>query len=245
MKFDETIFVKSRASLLFEPILGIRKRAFEIEDVTSPHFLAPNLIAIPDDAPSEIPRIEMRSTNGHTSLTFSQLRADMVTEYDGKYNKDPELCFGYIEEKGKILSKAIEIIQPDIAVTALSLTVRWPERNMKEEDALAFMTETFLSACMAKNSSFDFRVNSTILIDEGLYQLVTLNNYRVYTSKTPIESPHPSLATMDLKEYGLEMEIEVNDKYNLNARGDRSKGLERLDEFMDVLRSNVEMPPCV
>ncbi len=224
MGFEPAIVVKSRLSVLYEPITGIRKKIFQIEEELKEHFLAPNLIPVPDDAPGEIPRIELRSKNGHTGLRFSQIRADMITEYDHAFNKNQQLCFDYVAEKGALFSHALGIVAPDIATTALSFTIRWPQKETPDDDMPNDLSSLFLAQCLQDPDLTDLRINRTIVISDSCYLVSTLNNYRIYMSKTPIETPHPSLGQLQCAEYGLEMELEINDKLDLTNEPRVAKG---------------------
>lgn len=244
MNLGSAIVVQSRLSVLFEPIGGIRKNIFAIEESLKSQFLAPNLIPVPDDAPGEIPRIELRSKNGHSTMQFSQIRADLNTQYDGNYNTNHKICLSYIKEKGSLLSEAINVFQPDVAVTAFSITVRWPAKDDVNESIIR-MKKMFLSDCMSRDDLEDFRINKTTRVGDNYFLLTTVNNYRVFAASTPIETPHPSLANLELKEHGLEMEIEINDKLAFNLTAARSKGLVQLDDFLNILADKISSPPCL
>ncbi|MDT8383474.1 MAG: hypothetical protein RRB22_03580 [Gammaproteobacteria bacterium] len=244
MNLGSAIVVQSRVSVLFEPVQGIRKNIFAIEESLNNQFLAPNLIPVPDDAPGEIPRIELRSKNGHSMMQFSQIRADLTTQYDGNFNADHHACFSYIKEKGSLLSGAINVFQPDVAVTALSITVRWPAKDDVNE-SIKSMKGMFLTDCMSVDDLEDFRINKTTWVRNDYFLLTTVNNYRVFAASTPIETPHPSLANLELKEHGLEMELEINDKRTFNLTAARSKGLVQLDRFVDFLADRISSPPCL
>ena len=243
-----TIAVKSRVSLLFEPILQIRKSIFDIEEALQGDFLPPNLIQIPDDAPNEIPRIEMRSKNGHSLLQISQIRLDFVTNYDEEYQHDFSKCFKYIQSKSKLIEKAVEVIKPDIAITALSFTVQHPIKVGDEVDNDVFVTDfsqdTFKD-CMTEKDIIDFKINTTARIDDDLFMVTTLNNYRRFTVNGALHTPYPVTATLNKADSGVEYDLEVNDKNRLSSNRGRSLGLTQVGKFLDIISNKINAVPCL
>jgi hypothetical protein len=245
MKLAGPIVVSSRVTILYEPVPEVRKKVFDLESALTSDFLSPTIIPVPDDAPGEIPRIEFQSKHGHSLIRVSQVRADLLTTYDEHFRTDVDKCFEYIITKNQLLNKVVDILSPNIAVTGLSITVHWPETEISQHESARTLVSKYLPSCLSEQKIFDFKVNRTVHLSDELYLLSTINNYRIYSSKSAIETPYPSLHNLSLTEFGLEMELEVNDRSAFNETASRSKGVSRVPEFIEHLRGHINNPHCI
>ena len=243
MKLQEFKVVQSRVTVLYQPIIDIRKKIFELEGAFGDGFLTPQLIPVPDEAPIELPRIEFRSQHGHTLVRFAQVRADLITNFDANFHSNLEKCEKYIRERSELLAKAIDICNPEIAVTALALTIQWPQSNGDEASDLASLQERIFQECMRTNNVEDVRIHRSVKLENNYFLHTNFNNYRVYSANKPLNSPYPRLGELELKEYGLELETEINDRLAYH-NGEDSKGLSELDMFISELKKVISSPPC-
>ena len=244
MKFENLIVVQSRLSLLYQPIIEIRKSIFDLEDALKEDFLTPQLLALPDDAPAEIARIQFQSKNGHSVLQFAPIRTDLITTYDKNFNSDSQKCFDYIATKGQTLSKSLAILKPDVAVTGLAITVRWPQTESSDEEMVKWLHTRFYGDCLRTSDHEDVRVVYTNRRKGKYFVAVNMGNYRLFASETTLSGPYPRLGKLRKIQHGVEMEIEINDKLGYN-NGEVSKGLDQVGEYLSVLGEVIKQPLCL
>lgn len=104
-------FVQAQFSLKFEPKIRIRRNVNEIEDYLQEHYGTPQTMPIPDDFAAEAPRIVLKSKNGHSQISFSQISVDFTVNFDGEYREKFELTQEYILKRILILKELLEKIE--------------------------------------------------------------------------------------------------------------------------------------
>ena len=96
-------FLNAQFSLKFEPQLRIRRNANQIEDILSNYYGVPQILPIPDDFAADAPRIILSSKYGHSQISFSQISADMIANFDGDFIHDFVKTKSYTEERIALL----------------------------------------------------------------------------------------------------------------------------------------------
>lgn len=244
IKSGNFVITNSRLSLLYQPVANVRRKAFDIEDALTPQFLSPAVIPVPDDAPPEIPRIQLTSKNGHSTLSVTPIRIDLNTTYDKAYANDLDLSLAYVREKAKSVERVFEIIEPDAAIFALHFKVRWPCPGVREQDFLDQYSSKLLPKSKTGARVHNFRVHSSFEASDTLFKLITYSNYRVFDTSNSSSKNYPRFEVEDevtLLDFGLEKEIEVNDRLAYN-RGTGGGGIERIEEFIEVLKPGITDP---
>lgn len=106
-------FVQAQFSLKFDPQIRIRRSVNEIEDYLQDHYGTPQTVPLPDDFAAEAPRIVLKSKNGHSQISFSQISVDFTVDFDGEYRKRFELTQEYICKRVSILKELLKKIEID------------------------------------------------------------------------------------------------------------------------------------
>lgn len=104
-------FVQAQFSLKFDPQIRIRRSVNEIEDYLQEHYGTPQTMPIPDDFAAEAPRIVLKSKNGHSQISFSQISVDFTVDFDGDYRNNFDLTQNYILERITILRNLLSKIE--------------------------------------------------------------------------------------------------------------------------------------
>lgn len=247
MDLDGPVIVSSRVSVLYPSVAKIRRFVFKLEDEVQEYgFLSSELVPVPDNIPPEVPRIIFTSEFGHSTLSFSPIRADLRTTYDEDFNTDLDRCLQYVIEKSGALRVALDEIETERSVTAMSIKARWsPADKELDHDTLTNRLKGQFLAEPFNEGGRDFhnvRLQYTVVEKEHLFRLVTIGSYRTYDIKD-----ESALARLDveseaeLTDYGVEKEVEINDRRGFN-RGLESSGLDQLDEFAHLIRNALSEP---
>lgn len=238
MKFSAPEFVSSKIILLYERSDKIRKTFFDLEDRFDGAFLAPEIFPIPDEAPLEFPRGFFKSKNGYSNLSVSPIKAELTTEYDENLNHDFEKCFNYILEKSKLFNIFIKTTGVTQIGLACVIIFRCPSLDENESVLAEKLEKKLLSSSISEGSLYDLRLNMARVIDDKLFLNTNLSNYRKYGSKNPIIEQYPRLCNLTLDEFGLEVRIEVNDKYGYN-NGEECTGFDDMNHFIYIMKDEV------
>lgn len=131
-----------------QPVPGIRRSAFEIEDrFKGSGYSTPfDVYSVPDEAPYEFPRISSTTQNGHSILTISAQSAQVQSRFDENYSHDFGKSLDYSKKQAVILYKAISSMQDiELAYSGVSAQVLVPSDEMTEGPA-DFIHDTYIKA---------------------------------------------------------------------------------------------------
>ncbi|MGD0621316.1 MAG: hypothetical protein ABSA82_02470 [Thermacetogeniaceae bacterium] len=241
--------LNSQYNIFFPNLTSIRQQIFTLEDKLGDKFQTPfNLLPIPDTAPSEIPRITAMSKLGHSQLQFSLSSMSLATGYDDNFNSDWNKCSEYIDKRIENLIPVIgELIDWRFLYSGLVVVLQFDETELNEEP-IQFMINRFLNLNSSRKP-FDIDYKITFALDETFYMNMNFKNYRSYEGLSAsfyegLSDPYFfSPAYLQLKETGLNLMLDVNDKYGFNnIRGyvsDRESYKKLLDLVGDVLNKNI------
>ena len=244
MRLDNPTVTSSRVSILHSPVSNLRKKIFDLEErfdsKMEQEFLSPDLNPIPEDAPPQIPRIEFESTHGHSNLSITPVRTDLKTKFDKEYHNEVEKCLNYIKKKSEAISEVADVIEPDLSFFAISVTVRWPQKQISNEEVINLLGDNLTSERIKKMDLKNFQLNYS-LEDSGIFKLIQISNYRTFSSSSPINTPYPRIEELEEKGHGFEKEIEINDRPKYN-RGEESKGITQVSDFLEMAKSEIDSP---
>lgn len=100
-------FLNAQFSLKFEPKIRIRRNVNQIEDALSDYYGVPQILPIPDEFAADAPRIILSSKNGHSQISFSQISADMIANFDGDFIHNFMKTKKYTEERITLLKNLL------------------------------------------------------------------------------------------------------------------------------------------
>lgn len=238
MKFSNPICVNSKLVLLHEKLERIRKIAIELEDGITPSFLAPEIFPIPDEAPVEIPRAVFKSKHGHTALQIAPIKTELTTHYDENFNDNFETCFDYIKKRSAVLTTFSK--QTNLTASGLGLVMmfRWPSLDETESVLAEKLEKKLLPSVFDVDNIYDIRLHLAKVVEDKYFLNTQYNNYRAYSSSSPINSPHPRLKDLRLDQFGLEVTIDINDRYGYNTGSD-SRGAEEIDLYISKIKEEL------
>lgn len=91
--------INTTFNIIFDKNTSIRKKVLKDEDRFLDFYLNPSIHPIPDDAPEQIPRVQMMSKNGHSNLSISQTTASLATGFDENFRESWDKCKEYMNER--------------------------------------------------------------------------------------------------------------------------------------------------
>ncbi len=208
------MIVKNTAFSLFYPQLtGLRREIYDIEESLKDYFNLFTVLAIPDNAPPEIPRCQSFSKNGHTELNISLINSLINTRYDDNFNRDWDKCYKYFKETTERINEIIkEKIKNDILFYGLTTQIIYDEYP----SSIDLIREKFLKSRIAKKP-YEINLRLAFELDEYFINFTFLNerSYNVASITTPGIT---SLA--GAKEVGnyLTLILDINNKNGFNTR---------------------------
>lgn len=210
----------------------IRRYSNHIEDILSHSYGQPTIMPIPDEIDAFIPRIQFISKNNHSRILLSQMSIDFNVTFDDCFNKNFDSCKNYLQERIKLIANILTAInKTNIYYCGMTTVVREELSNENKKDI-------YEKYNLTKKEFYDFDIKYTFLKDETYHHNIRFLNYRDY--KGFIENADnnflANFSNAEISEFGLEKEIDLNDRYEYNKFGktyDLSKLTARLTQMLE------------
>lgn len=96
------IIQNSAVNIMFSRCENIKKQYILNEEILKERFNEASILPIPDEAPSEIPRVIVKTKGEHSQLSIAPEAVNFQTVYSDDYTQNWELCEEYIKVELKI-----------------------------------------------------------------------------------------------------------------------------------------------
>jgi hypothetical protein len=149
-------------SMIFQPVPGIRRFAFEFEDCLEGYTKPFQVYSIPDNAPYELPRISAETLKGHTTLNIAAQSAQVVSRFDQNYSSNFAKCLDYSKTKAiQALDALVSLMGANVKLTYAGLTTQFlVDADGSEEKPIDLINRTYL------------KVSSNLALSDALAKLV-------------------------------------------------------------------------
>lgn len=227
---DSTITIK------FARVENLKRLYFKNEDALREAFNEATVLPIPDDAPSEIPRIILKSKNEYTQLNISSDTISMQTVYDESYRKNWTLCEKYINDKIKYLFDfADSLTNGNYNYVGIVISIIEDEIN---KNATEILTSNLLSK-KSQTSPYDLNIKYTFLEENAYFVNIAIQNVRVFSGDTDA-SVSGALSDANLRAHTIGATVDVNDRYRFNNVNDYKSGKESLIKVLSLTTKSIE-----
>ncbi|WP_244894561.1 hypothetical protein [Leptospira alexanderi] len=206
-----------------------------MEELLGGRFVKPfSMVQVPDDAPEEIPRIQAKSINNHSHLSIAQSNISLVTNFDNGWENDWSKCLEYLKSNQDLLYSISDNISSNpLLYCGLTITLFFPfpeEKQVMEHVNKVFFPGKKLDNLHEFNLRFVHRLKEIYFIN------YTYSSTIKYLLNNVFIRPIPAYLTPT--EYGLTLNIDINDRYGSNFQkeyiSDKNTG-HNLIEYMDII----------
>lgn len=220
----------------YQPILKLRERIFEIENLLAGKFQTPlNLIPVPDEAPPEIPRISAISLHGHTSLNLSMVNAQVIAQFDDCYAPNAEKCIDYMIEKEELLSSIMDTIRAKPLYSGLITQLEY-EKNSKPVE---YIKNHFLGANLI-GSLNDVSMRLTYTVENDYYINIEIFNKRIYELPTLQFIKPPTQGELKEKAHVLGLSLDINDRFGYNSQSGYFTDKDKINKIFYLTKTTIE-----
>lgn len=199
-------------NVIYPKISDLRKRVFVLEDKIGSKFVTPfNLMAIPDEAPAEIPRITATSPNGHTTLQISMVNALLNTRFDNNFSGDWKKCVEYVSLRANDLYDSFgTIVANKFLFSGLTTEVLFEDIDHNPVDLIM----KNLMSVKSKSKPYDLQGKITLVVDDNFYVNISFTNVRYMEGIISA----PDIPGKYLKEtkHAIGVVVDINDRYGYN-----------------------------
>lgn len=200
-------------SIKYKKIDNLKISYFMNKEKLDKHFNEATVLPIPDDAPLEIPRIIIKSSNEHSQLNISPIASTLQINYDNGFEEDWEKCEEYIQEKMKIVFLFLNILTKNeyeyIGIVSEIFLDEYPENGAK-----------ILAHNLLKNSEglsiYDLNIRYTFIENDNIFINIMLQNVRLF--KEGIDDDIAgNLSSNNQVSEPIGAVIDINDRYGYNS----------------------------
>jgi len=230
------IFQNSIVNITFPRVENLKKIYFLNDEILKREFDEPTVLPVPDDAPSEIPRIVSTSSGGHSKLSINSEMISLQTYYTHEYQNNWELCKEYLNNKiNNLFEFADKLTEGNFNYIGLMTNVIWND----SPDGTKVITEK-LSKLKTKKEIYDIAFRYTFIENEKYFVNANIQNVRVFNSSGDARIAG-ELCNDLLKENVIGINIDVNDRYQFNNNRDY---VSNKNEFANIMQITSDFLSC-
>lgn len=227
---DSTIAIK------FARVENLKRLFFENESSLRQAFNEATVLPIPDDAPSEIPRIILKSKGEYTQLNISTDSISMQTTFDESYRRNWKLCEEYIKDKiNHLFDFADSLTNGNYNYVGIVISIIEDEVN---EDATKVLANNLLSN-KSQTSPYELNIKYTFLEENAYFVNITVQDVRVYREGTDI-SVSGALSEDKLRSHTIGATVDVNDRYSFNNIHNYKSSKDCLIKVLSLTTKSIE-----
>ena len=200
-------------TVTYKKIEDIKKIYDSNKNVLEQYFKDVMILPIPDDAPLEIPRIILKSQNGHAQLNISPVATTFGVQYNAGYEKNWNECALYVSTRMRTVFDFLNRLTNDVyEYVGVVTNVIYDEVSQNGTEKLA---STLLKSPKIKNL-FDINLKYTFIEESSLFVNIMLQNARFFKDSVDVNEAG-SLNINDQVAESIGACIDINDRYAFNT----------------------------
>ena len=227
-------------SIKYKKIDNLKKNYFLNENILKEHFNEATVLPIPDDAPLEIPRIIIKSSNEHSQLNISPIASTLQINYNDGFEKNWKNCEQYIQQKMKTVFSFLNILTNNEYEYIGAITEVLLDEYMK--DGAQILAHNLLKN-NDDSSIYDLNIRYTFVENDNIFVNIMLQNARLF--KNGIDADVAGSLSIDNHvSESIGVVIDINDRYGYNTCNDYKTDSSKLDfiitKMTDVMDSKLK-----
>lgn len=223
------IVQNSAVNIMFTRCENIKKQYILNEEVLKEKFNEANILPIPNDAPTEIPRILVKTKGEHSQLSIAPEATNFQTVYTDEYTDDWKLCEEYIKSRIDDVFRLIDTFAAEkYKYIGIVTNLIWDD--IKEDGNKKLFNNLF--GKMPVDNLDDLVVKYTYIEDERYYVNITLQSVRVYDDSNDNEAGN--YADDRLKGHTVGVTLDVNDRYLFNKQKGYTSNKHSFEKLLDL-----------
>lgn len=215
----------------------IKKAFLEVYDKDlKQKYNPPAILPIPDEAPSDVPLIVMKSLLNHTQLILTKSSASIGTSYDEDFNTSWDKCEQHLLEKVEDVFLIIQSLD-NIKINYIGLVAQIIADEY--DDASKYIFDNLLKFSSNKNI-YDAECRLTYVLKDEYYINLAIQNVRLFDGKPVINNNEgTNINNSTNSQNKLAISIDINNRYNFNFKKDKDTNKESVTEIVSYTRNIV------
>lgn len=227
-------------SVTYKKIEGIKRAYYNNEEILKDYFNEATVLPIPDDAPTEIPRIIVKTLHEHAQLNISPVATTFEIHYNDGFERNWGACADYIQKRMKKVFEFLNILtNNDYEYIGVVCNVIF---DKIQNDGARVLSLNLLNTKNIKDI-YDVNIRYTFVESDSIFVNIMLENARMFKPDIDTEQPGALVAENQTAE-SIGAIIDVNDRYgfnsNLEYKSDSSKLQVILDSMTNIINNKLE-----
>ena len=199
------------------------------EEIIKERFNEASILPIPDEAPSEIPRVIVKTKGEHSQLSIAPGAVNFQTEYSDDYTQNWELCEEYIKSRIENIFKLTDKFAAEqYNYIGIVTNLIW-DNVSKDGNKILFNN---LFGIPSADNLDDLVVKYTYIEKEKYYANITLQSARIYKNSNVNEAG--SFVEDNLEAHTIGITLDINDRYAFNMQKGYLSNKTNFDELLNL-----------
>ena len=226
------VIQNSAINFKFPRVENVKRKYILNQDILKEKFNEANILPIPDDAPSEIPRILISSKGEHSQVSIAPEAITIQTTYSDEYLTNWEKCSEYMKTRANDIYSLTDKLTDNYDYIGVVTNLIW---NDIQEKGNQVLFSNIFGKCAAENLD-DLVVKYTYVENEKYYVNITIQSVRIFKQADPNAA---GMFTDDnLQTHTVSIMLDVNDRYAFNRTKGYNSTKENFEEIM-ALTTNI------
>ena len=223
------IIKNSAVNIMFSRCENIKKQYILNEEIIKERFNEASILPIPDEAPSEIPRVIVKTKREHSQLSIAPGAVNFQTEYSDDYTQNWELCEEYIKSRIENIFKLTDKFAAEqYNYIGIVTNLIW-DNVSKDGNKILFNN---LFGIPSADNLDDLVVKYTYIEKEKYYANITLQSARIYKNSNVNEAG--SFVEDNLEAHTIVITLDINDRYAFNMQKGYLSNKTNFDELLNL-----------
>ena len=224
-------------NLFFPKVNDYRKKYMDNEEGLKDRFQKGIILPVPEYADENIQRIIVSSKSGHSIIQISQVSASMTTSYDADFETNWDSCYEYLEERMSNLFFISGKLSDDHffysgIVTKIILVNDSTEDDLFEQAKKVMLSGTKIDPQHVKSGAYKL----TNVLDNERYLNVSVSDFQ----ERNIIRTNNGDKIVGNGPRGLQVVIDVNDRYKYNLLEDYKTDLRSGQENLKIMNNFIK-----
>ena len=223
------IIQNSAVNIMFSRCENIKKQYILNEEILKERFNEASILPIPDEAPSEIPRVIVKTKGEHSQLSIAPEAVNFQTIYSDDYTQNWELCEEYIKSRIENIFKLTDKFTAEqYNYIGIVTNLIW-DNVSKDGNKILFKN---LFGIPSADNLDDLVVKYTYIEKEKYYANITLQSARIYKNSNVNEAG--SFVEDNLEAHTIGITLDINDRYAFNMQKGYLSNKTNFDELLNL-----------
>ncbi len=228
--------IKTSISVCYKRIEEIKKVYYNNDAILKPFFNEATVLPVPDDAPSEIPRIIIKTLHEHAQLNISPIAATFEINYNDGFERSWSKCAEYINKRMNCVFEFLNLMtQNSYEYIGLISNVLYDE---VQKNGAQKLSDTLLNSASI-NGIYDINIKYTFVENKNMFVNIMLQNARIFDEQADFETAG-GFAKTTQKAESIGAIIDINDRYGFNNDDSYKSNSDMLKKLMERMTDIID-----